>query len=241
MPDPRAARPRVLVLGVYLTFTDTHVANIISRLRQSRDWLVDQRWIAIGPEVNAAVADVTVVHQEARAPKFALLNRLLTTVDAGQYEFVLVCDDDIALPEAFLDRYLALVQQYDFSLAQPARTHDSYIDHPFVEQLDGLTARHTRFVEIGPLFSVRRDAAALLLPFDERSPMGWGYDQAWPCVIEAAGLRMGIVDAVPVSHALRKPVAHYRHAEADQARAQYLATMPHLPYEEAFFIRESHA
>jgi hypothetical protein len=132
------------------------------------------------------------------------------------------------------------VNHYDFALAQPARTHDSYTDHPFVEQLDGLTARQTRFVEVGPLFSMRRDIASLLVPFDQRSPMGWGYDLAWPCVAEGAGLRMGIVDAVPVSHSLRKPVSHYEHARTDEARTHYLAQVPHLDFEDAFFVRESY-
>ena len=138
MPDRTDPRRRVLIVGVYLTFADSAIVPIVDELRRSREWRVDQRWIAIGPEVNNAVADVTVRRQEGRAPKFELMNDLLQTVDSTQYEFVIVCDDDITLPAGFVDRYLALVQRYDFALAQPARTHDSFIDHFFVEQLDGL-------------------------------------------------------------------------------------------------------
>ena len=49
---------------------------------------------------------------------------------------------------------------------------------------------------------MRRDAAALLLPFDEACGMGWGLDLI--VKIEQAGLKMGIIDATPVTHALRR-------------------------------------
>ena len=141
----------------------------------------------------------------------------------------------------FLDRYLACVGAHDLALCQPARTHDSYIDHPFVEQLDGLTARWTRFVEIGPMFSVRQDVIPLLVPFDEASPMGWGYDFVWPCVLEKAGCRMGIVDATPIAHRLRKPVTHYQHSTASRSMDAYLSERDHLMKGDAFFIVESYA
>src|SRR5439155_5541514 len=118
-------------------------------------------------------------------------------------------DDDIALPRGFLDAFLGLQGRTGLALAQPARTHDSYYDHPIVERQLGVQARRTRFVEIGPLVSMRRDAAALLLPFDERSPMGWGYDNLWPLILGRHGLGMGIIDATPVNHGLRKPTAEY--------------------------------
>jgi hypothetical protein len=139
-----------------------------------------------------------------------------------------------------VDRYLALVERHDLALAQPARTHESYIDHAIVERLDGLAARQTRFVEIGPLFSIRADAASRLLPFDEASAMGWGYDFVWPVVIEGAGLRMGIVDATPVAHDLRKPVANYDYSTARGQMEAFLAAHPHLSKAEAFSIVEAY-
>jgi hypothetical protein len=145
------------------------------------------------------------------------------------------------MPSGFLDSYLRLVREHDFALCQPARTHDSYIDHAFVEQLDGLTARRTRFVEIGPLFSIRRDAMPVLLPFDEQSPMGWGYDFMWPPALESAGLTLGIVDRVPVAHSVRKPVAQYDYQTVDRQMKQYLEGRRHLSQNESFFIWEAYA
>src|SRR5262249_54252834 len=97
-----------------------------------------------------------------------------------------------------------------------------------------------RFVEIGPLFSIRRDAMPLILPFDCSSPMGWGYDFVWPRSIEAAGLKMGIVDATPIVHSLRQPVANYEHAAADEQMRQYLEAHSHPSLDEAFVVLESY-
>ena len=130
---------------------------------------------------------------------------------------------------------------HGFALAQPARTHASYIDHPFVEQLTGIDARWTRFVEIGPVFSMRRDAAELMVPFDENSPMGWGYDFVWPVLLETAGLRLGIVDATPVGHTMRRPLAHYDYEPTRARMDEYLTRRPHLTPGEAFVIVESYA
>ncbi len=140
----------------------------------------------------------------------------------------------------FLDSYLALVSRHKFAVAQPARTHDSYIDHRFVEQLDGIDARWTRFVEIGPLFSLHRSAFDYFLPFDEASPMGWGNDFVWPILAEKYSLRMGIVDAVPVAHNLRKPVAYYDYGTSANDMRRHLAERPHLSKKDAFYIVESY-
>jgi hypothetical protein len=228
---------RVLVLGVYLVDRPNLAAEISVELGSSTRWRVEQRWVALGRSpVPSALAPVTTWTSIQPTPKFELVNRLLRDAAPGGFDYVVVSDDDIALPAGFLDAYLALVEQHDLALAQPARTHDSYIDHRFVEQLDGLDARWTRFVEIGPLFSIRRDALARLAPFDPGSPMGWGYDFVWPVVMEEAGLHMGIVDATPVSHSLRKPVANYDYATANQSMKAYLAAHPHLTRDRAFTI-----
>ena len=231
----------VLVIGVYLADQKNNIQDITANLQQSRTWSVDQKWIALGKaSIPEDVAEVTALKVETPSSKFQLLNRLIELVDLSLYRFLMVCDDDVILPDSFVDDYLGLVLRYDFSLAQPSRTHDSYIDWAFVEQLDGITARWTRYVEIGPVFSFRDDAFSILLPFDESSPMGWGYDFAWPCLLEEHGMRMGIIDAVPVSHSLRKPVAFYEHGKANNAMTEYLAQRPHLSKEEAFRILESY-
>lgn len=232
---------RVLVVGIVLADVANLAVPIARTFAAATNWNVDQRWVTIGKSENAIAALPVIESLTEISPKFTILNRVLGDAPLPEYDFVIVTDDDVDLPEDFLDRYLEYVVGHDLALAQPARTHDSYIDHFFVEQLDGIDARCTQFVEIGPLFSLRRDIFSLLLPFDEASPMGWGYDFAWPLVMRAAHLKMGIVDAVPVGHKLRKPVAHYQHAGAEQQMRNYLAAHPHLAPDEAFFILESYS
>jgi len=232
----------VLVVGVYLLDRPSYVIPITIELDKARCWQVEQRWVALGTgRIPDEVAKVTVRTAIPPGMKFMLLNQLLAQVDIDRHEFILVCDDDIVLPSGFLDRYLELVRRHEFALAQPARTHESFIDHPFVEQLDGLVARWTRFVEIGPFFSVHRTAFALLFPFDEASPMGWGYDFFWPSIIADAGLKMGIVDATPVAHSFRKPVSYYELGSSRRDMERFLSQRSHLSPDEAFYIVESYA
>jgi hypothetical protein len=238
-----AAGPfRVLALGVYLTGREHLAPEIAAELSRSRDWQVEQRWAALGTgPVPPELESLTVLRIQGPGSKFQLVNRLLAGVDLSGYRQLLVTDDDITLPAGFLDRYLGLVERHRLALAQPARSHDSSMDLGFVEQLDGLDARRTRYVEIGPLFSIRRDAFPHLLPFDETPPMGWGLDFTWPVSLERAGLRLGVVDATPVSHRLRGQAALYSGRESLEAMASYLADRPHLGRAEAFTIVESYA
>src|SRR5262249_31895870 len=141
---------KVLVVGIYLQDKANCAASTVAELSRSRDWDVDQRWIALGrSDIPQDLAHVTVRKTETMVPKFVLLNQLLATTSTGDYAYIVVSDDDIDLPSGFLDDYLRLVGKHDLALCQPARTHNSYIDHRFVEQLDGVDARWTRYVEIG--------------------------------------------------------------------------------------------
>lgn len=233
----------VLVAGVYILGQDNNIAHIIDHFHSSANWKAIQKWIAIGNgnQSGKEVEEVTVMRLREGLPKFVLLNKMLTREKLDQYDFIIISDDDISLPPRFLDTYLELVQEHDFALCQPARTADSFIDHHFVTQLGGIKARRTRFVEIGPLVSLRRDVVPILLPFDESAHMGWGYDFVWPYLVEKAGLRIGIVDATPVEHSMRKPVKNYSYEEADTSMHDYLSQNPHLSKREAFRILESYA
>lgn len=236
------AQHSLLVVGVYLLNKPNNISPIVAELADSRQWQVVQSWAALGEgAVPEELVAVTTMQQQEFLPKFSMLNRLLRNHDLDRFDYILVCDDDISLPEGFLDTYLDLVAAFDLALAQPARTPASYIDHYFVAQLKGIRGRQTRYVEIGPLFSLRRDIYADLLPFPEESAMGWGYDFVWPCVIENRGRKMGIIDATPVGHCLRKPVSYYQHREAEQAMKQYLLPRHHVTPGEAFRILESYA
>lgn len=232
----------ILVAGIYLADQKNNIQNIIKEFNRSSDFKVVQRWAKLGKsEIKDSLKEFTILDVQEKIPKFVILNKLLSREDINKYEFIIISDDDIELPHNFIDNYLEIVDKYKLSLAQPARTHDSYIDHFIVEQLDGLIARKTRFVEIGPVFSIRNDLFKHLLPFDEENGMGWGYDFVWPCIVENLGMNMGIVDALPVEHKLRPPVTHYNHKEADNDLEKYIKKRKHLLRSEAFKILESYA
>lgn len=234
-------RNDVLVLGVLIQGIPNYAQAISAELCRSEDWTVDLRWAALGSAaLPGDIAESIVIQTTKRIPKFQLLNKLLKGVDLGRYRFVVVVDDDVELAERFLDRFLALQQRYQLALAQPARTHDSFIDHFFVAQLLGVEARRTRFVEIGPVFSVAADAFSKLLPFDEAAPMGWGLDFVWPVQLEESGLDMGIIDRVPVRHALRKPVTQYDYDDTNDAMNDFLQAHQYLKRGEAFATLESY-
>lgn len=230
---------RALVLGVYLTGTPNTAAHVVGTLADARDVRVRQRWAALGDEAPPGeLKPVTALAVSEPTPKYSLLNRLLAQEDLSRYDFVLTVDDDVVLPEGFLDLFLGVQAGLGFDLAQPARTLNSHVDHPIVLQQLGVVARRTRFVEIGPVVSFAREIYDLVFPFDETSPMGWGYENVWSHQLRDRDRSQGIVDAVPVDHSVRKPVANYEWSDADAGRDRYLASHPHLPLEECFRVLE---
>jgi hypothetical protein len=234
-PEPIPSR-RVLVVGIYLAARLTNVDDSIRALASERHDVV-QRWVGLGgPAPTDRVAAVTARTVMERTPKYALLNSLLEDEDLSAYDEVLVTDDDVVYPERFLDRYLPLKERHGFVLAQPARTLNSYVDHPIVAQQPGIEARRTRFVEIGPVVSFHRSIHDLVFPHDLANDMGWGFEQVWARQLSARGLAAGIVDATPVDHSIRKPAEHYSHGKAVEQRDAYLAANEHLELGECFRV-----
>lgn len=228
---------RVLALGIYLANQSNTAADVVACLAGSSLHQVTQKWVALwGQPPNEDVARVTVRTEMRKVPKFELLNDLLAAEDLSRYDYVLLFDDDIVLPEKFLDRFLPLQHRLDFVIAQPARTSNSFIDHPIVEQQRGCLARQTRFVEIGPVVSFHRSVFDLVFPFDLTSPMGWGYENVWSYQLAQRGLKMGIIDAVPVDHSTRKPVANYKWAAADSQRKSLFKKQAHFTFDECFRV-----
>ncbi|HPP80633.1 MAG TPA: methyltransferase domain-containing protein, partial [Deltaproteobacteria bacterium] len=236
-----SGRRRVLVLGIYLANTLNTVTDLVGVFSRSRFHDVTQKWVALnGPAPDAATARVTVRELTGRFPKFQIVNDLLAGEDLKGYDYVILCDDDVVLPEGFVDSFVGLQERLGFAVAQPARTLNSYIDHPIVQQHIGVHARQTLFVEIGPVVSFHRSSFDFVFPFDLTSPMGWGYENVWAREVLTRGLKMGIIDAVCVDHSIRKPVANYDWSQADEQRNAYLAGNPHLALEDCFTVLEAH-
>jgi hypothetical protein len=236
----RSVPVRVLVLGVYMADRVNSVEHLAEAFGSTPDMVVEQRWVALkGEPQSARLRQVTALVAARPEPKFELLNRVLRASDADDFDFVMACDDDIYLPRGFLPAFIAYQEKFDFALAQPARAWHSYFDHAFALRRPWLQARETRFVEMGPLVSLRSDAVRLLTPFDHASEM-WGIDLVWAAVIERHRLKMGIVDAVSVDHSLRPQATTYDKRTENAAMTAYLATRPHIPMDRAFTVVKRH-
>jgi hypothetical protein len=239
MGDPAdvgtTSRKKVLVFGVNLADKLNNVDDIVAGLSTSRKFDVIQRWVAIGrTPPGQRVADVTVKTIMGKKPKYEIMNELISAEDLSQYEYLLMTDDDVVLPEGFLDECITLQDGLKFAIAQPARTPNSHIDHPIVEQHSGIQARETLFVEIGPVVSFHRSVYDCIFPFDLTSPMGWGYENVWSNLVRERKLKMGIIDNTPVDHSMRKPVENYDWNKVDQERGEYLRRHNHIPLEDCF-------
>lgn len=233
-PLPRcessAAPLRVLVIGAYLAQRKNSIEHLVRRYTETRACRVTQSWAAInGSAPSEQVSRVTAEEVTGYVPKFALMNRLLKRHDLREFDYVLVSDDDIVVQDGFLDAFLLTQRKYDLALAQPARTRNSVDSKSITVQRQGVNGRLTQFVEIGPVFSIRADLFAHLLPFDESSPMGWGLDLVWPTIVHKAGLRMGIVDCAPVDHSLRRLSSTYDGDRARLEMEEYLSKRDHIP------------
>ncbi len=222
-------RPRVLVIGIYIAREQNHVAHLVGVFGRTSTVDVEQRWVCMkGQPPSAGVAAVTVRKLDEYVPKWQLVNELITPQDFDQFDYFMVCDDDILLAPSFVDCFVAEQQSLDFALAQPARTWRSFTDHAVVRRRLFTRARQTNFVEAGPVVSLRRDFLKIVFPFSLESPMGWGYDLTWPVIARGLGLAIGIIDGVPVDHSLRARSALYDMQKQIDVMAAYLSTRPHV-------------
>ena len=214
----------VLVLGVYRPERDLLDAAL-AELRRSRH-SVRALLGSLGP-ARAALARDTAATALAGG-KFENLNAVLACARPAPADWTLVVDDDVVLAPRFLDRFVALCEQFELALAQPAQTLLSHAAWPITRRRAGSLLRETRFVEIGPVTAFRRDAAAELLPFPDLR-FGWGLELHWAALAAERGWRLGIVDALPVRHELAPVASGYSHAEAVAEGRRFLADRPYLP------------
>jgi hypothetical protein len=214
---------RVLVLSAYRP--GSLLPGALGGLRSERH---DVR-LALGAagDPDPALADATVA-QSLGGGKFENLNQVLeTAAPMYEYDWLLVVDDDVVLPERFLDRFLGVAGRFQLDLAQPAQSLRSHAAWRVTRRRARSLVRETRFVEIGPVTAFSAAAATELLPFPELR-FGWGLDLHWAAVAAERGWRCGVVDALPVRHASAPVAAAYGHAEAIEEAQRFLADRPYL-------------
>jgi len=219
---------RVLVLSIYRPRSRLPVA--LAHLR-SRRHHVD---LLLG---STAEAD-TLLREDTIATglgggKFENLNALLGARAAPvEHDWVLVVDDDVDLPQRFLDRYIALCERLRLDLSQPAQSMRSHAAWRVTRRRPWSLARRTEFVEIGPVTVFSQRVCRELLPFPELR-FGWALDNHWGALARRRGWRLGIVDALPVRHETQRVASAYTHEEAIAEARSFLAGRPYLRTEEA--------
>ena len=158
--------------------------------------------------------------------KFENLNRLLEANPPGGSDWLLIVDDDVSLPAGFLDAFVFLAERFGLDLAQPAHRWRSHAAWRVTRRRPGSVLRETAFVEIGPLCALRSVTFEQLLPFPALR-IGWGLDAHWSAVARANHWRMGVVDATPVRHGLRRIASSYDRGAAVTEAREFLAERPY--------------
>jgi GT2 family glycosyltransferase len=163
--------------------------------------------------------------------KFENLNALLRAHPPDGFDWVVVMDDDVALPPGFLDRFLHVAERAGLRLAQPAHRLHSHAAWAITRRRPGVAARETTFVEIGPVTAFHRDTFGTLLPFPDLR-MGWGLDAHWAAVAREHGWPIGVVDATPIGHTLAPVAQGYGHRAAVAEARAFLADRPYVRRDE---------
>jgi hypothetical protein len=232
-------RPAVLAVGIVLGDQLNTAFDTDARLSESHRFDVRREWIVVeatGGSERCPRPSAIARREPRLRPKYEFVNEHLATIDLGRFEFVLLVDDDVIVPYGFVDGFLGLQSGFGFAIAQPSRTASSTIDHPIVEQHPGLVARQTWFVEQGPVVSFHRSIVGDVVPFDLRSPMGWGYENVWSALVGRRGMRMGIIDAVPVDHSIRPVMANYSFDDAQRQSEDLLRGVSHRSTEDCMRV-----
>jgi hypothetical protein len=211
----------VLVVGVYRP--GSLLAEALPALRSERHRVR----IALGSTgpADEPLREHTVA-EGLTGGKFENLNRVLEAAGTAP-DWTIAIDDDVRVPRAFLDRFIAVSEAFDLDLAQPAQTLRSHSAWKVTRRRPASLVRETRFVEIGPVTAFGKAAAAELLPFPELR-YGWGLDLHWAAVAAERGWRLGVVDALPVRHEFGVVAAAYLREDAVDEAARFLAERPYL-------------
>jgi hypothetical protein len=196
-------RRRVLVTSVEVPGRRAELDQMLSDLKRTRHDVA----VRVAPFGNRG--------------KFQNINRALEGCDLTRIDWLVVVDDDVALPPRFLDGFLALAEAAGLKLCQPAHRFRSYATFELTQRHCASSVRETGFVEIGPLTALHRDIFGTFLPFPDLR-WGWGIDAYWSRLASDQGVGIGIVDATPVEH-LKPVAATYGIEEAVAEARRFLA------------------
>ena len=202
---------------------------VVSIVREANRGLYD----AAIAELRSSGCELVVLERgPGELGKFENLNLLLEGVALEDFDWLLVLDDDVELPEGFLRAFLYLAERCELRLAAPAHRRLSHAAWPLTRRQWGALVRETAFVEIGPLTALSRETFSTLLPFPAAG-MGWGLDAHWSWLAREHGWRIGVIDLLAIAHRAAPAASAYPREEAVAAARAFLAEHPYLPVRES--------
>jgi hypothetical protein len=194
---------RILLATVSVPGREKDLQTLMSSLTQS-----------IRHQVTAAIMPI------GERGKYDNINLALAEHDLSTFDWILIVDDDIAVPPHFLDLFVYFCWRERLQLAMPAHRFLSHKSFTVTERHWGSVARLTNFVEIGPVTMLHASLFAALTPFPSLR-FAWGLDVLWSSEAKRRGWRLGVVDATPVRH-LRPIGQFYNSKQAMQEGQRFL-------------------
>jgi hypothetical protein len=212
----RTPTQTVLLAGIEVPGRENDLARVIERILEST-------------RHNVSVATTRM----RPVGKFENINSALLNQDLSGYDWLLVIDDDIEVPDRLLDLLIYFSEKHNLKLAQPAHKFKSHKSFTITERHWGSQARNTQFIESGPVSLFHRDTFPDLIPFPALR-WTWGIDVYWADMAKRRGWRMGIVDAAPIRH-LRPVGGSYDMSAARKEAIDFLkAASVRISREEVF-------
>jgi hypothetical protein len=180
--------------------TSLHPAWLNGPSHETRNW--DLHLSYFGDHANPFAdrpSDVTLSYE--KGPKslgtVACMRKLAERIKS--YDWVCFPDDDLAADLVTLNRFFAVVEEYNLDLAQPALGAGSYVWHDITRQRPHMKLRFTTFVEImAACFS--QHALELCAPYLDATLSSYGPDLLFPRLLGYPKDRIAIVDETPVIH-----------------------------------------
>lgn len=139
--------------------------------------------------------------------RFKMFSQFVEDNDLSQYKRIFWVDDDIETSPPQIEEFLNLCEEYNFDLAQPSLTRDSYFTYPITVSRQNLKFRLTNTVEIMmPCFTQRALNEILDVFKSSKYGYGWGMELMWDKRlhkeqgISIFGGRIGIIDQCAFKH-----------------------------------------
>ncbi|KAL4439390.1 hypothetical protein ABPG77_008719 [Micractinium sp. CCAP 211/92] len=193
--------------------------------------------IYYGDSHNFSCPQCLHVFRRARTVKWQLLRRVLFSREwldllarHGPWKYVWLPDDDVRASSCDVAGLFAMMEAAQLQLAQMSvcRVGGTWVFWPTLFQRPGIALRFTPFVEImAPAFDFSF-FQAVVRPTLVHSFTGWGLDTIWPYLLGFPRDRIGVVDAVCMTH--NGTAGKGLQASSSEGRSNYAAVARSSPH-----------